>query len=94
MKAYTYILFSDSAGRYYTGSCDDLKKRFVRHNDSEVPSTKYGVPWTLVWHRELPSRSQARKLELKIKKRGAKRFLEDISNPHFSPRNLIACKAS
>ena len=79
MEAYTYILFSESAERFYTGSCDDLKKRFTRHNNSAVRSTKHGVPWTLRWHRELPTRSEARKLEAKIKKRGAKRFLEDLS---------------
>ena len=79
MKAYTYILFSEFARKYYTGSCDDLKKRFDRHNNSNVPSTKNGVPWKLLWYRELLSRSEARKLELKIKKRGAKRFLQDLS---------------
>jgi len=78
MRAYTYILFSETVERYYSGSCDDLKKRFTRHNNSGVRSTKHGVPWKLVWYRELPSRSEARKLEAKIKKRGAKRFLKDI----------------
>ncbi|WP_445263761.1 GIY-YIG nuclease family protein [Rhodohalobacter sp. 8-1] len=77
MKAYTYILFSESAERHYTGSCDDLRKRFERHNEARVPSTKYGVPWKLIWHRECDSRSEARMLESKIKKRGAARFLED-----------------
>ena len=79
MKANTYILFSESAERYYTGSCDDLNKRFNRHNSSGVPSTTYGAPWILVWHQKLPTRSDARMLESKIKKRGAKRFLEDLS---------------
>jgi len=74
MKAYTYVLFSNSAGRYYTGSCDDIERRFARHNESRVQSTKYGVPWTLIWYRECETRSKARKLESKIKKRGAARF--------------------
>ena len=78
MKAYTYILFSESAARYYTGSCDDLNKRFKRHNSSGVRSIRYGASWILRWYRELPTRSEARQLELKIKKRGAKRFLEDL----------------
>jgi len=80
MMAYTYILFSKSAKRYYTGSCEDLQKRISRHNNSGVRSTKHGVPWALVWHQESPSRSEATQLEFKIKKRGAKRFLEDVSN--------------
>ena len=78
MKAFTYILFSESHQRHYIGSCDELKKRVERHNESRVPSTKFGVPWTLKWFCEHPSRSEARKLELKIKGRGAKRFLEEV----------------
>jgi len=79
MKAYTYTLFSESSQRYYTGSCNDLKKRFNRHNNSGVRATKHGVPWTFRLYREMPNRIEARKLELNIKKRGAKRFLEDIA---------------
>ncbi len=78
--AFTYILFSPSANRHYTGSCDILDKRFDRHNAGYVPSTKYGIPWQLIWSRELPTRSQARKLEKNIKKRGAKRFLQDLTS--------------
>jgi putative endonuclease len=77
MKAYTYILYSKSAERFYTGSCDDLAKRFERHNSAHVPSTKYGVPWALIWYQDCESRSEARRLEMRIKKRGAKRFLAD-----------------
>lgn len=79
MKSFTYILFSESQNRYYTGSSDDLKQRIERHNEAKVQSTKFGVPWTLKWFCEHPSRSEARELELKIKKRGAKRFLEEIN---------------
>ncbi|NBC27519.1 MAG: GIY-YIG nuclease family protein [Bacteroidetes bacterium] len=79
MKAYTYILYSKSAERHYTGSCDDLKKRVKRHNEARVRSTKHGVPWKLIWYKRSDSRSEARKLESKIKKRGASRFLQDRS---------------
>ena len=82
MKAFTYILYSKTADRHYTGSCDILEKRIKRHNEAQVPSTKYGVPWTLIWHQECDSRSEARILEKKIKKRGAARFLQDQSNQH------------
>ncbi|PKD43324.1 GIY-YIG nuclease family protein [Rhodohalobacter barkolensis] len=68
---------SNSAQRYYTGSCDNVDRRLQRHNESRVSSTKYGVPWELVWYKKCDNRSEARKLELIIKKRGAKRFLSD-----------------
>ena len=78
MNYHTYILYSDTARRHYNGSCEDLSSRLDRHNRSMVPSTRYGVPWKLVWSKELQTRSEAMRLEKKIKKRGAQRFLEDL----------------
>jgi putative endonuclease len=77
VKACIYNLIRQSAKRHFTGSCDDLSKRFERHNSALVPSTKYGVPWTLIWYQACESRSEARRPEIRIKKRGAKRFLSD-----------------
>tara|TARA_R100001143_G_scaffold12460_1_gene13682 strand:- start:19370 stop:19498 length:129 start_codon:yes stop_codon:yes gene_type:complete len=37
-----------------------------------------GVPWRLVWSLQISSRSEAQKLEKKIKKRGTERFLDDL----------------
>ena len=75
---FTYILYSKSAERYYTGSCGELQKRIDRHNAGKNPSTKYGVPWEVVWHAAFESLSEARQLERKIKKRGAERFLNEL----------------
>ncbi len=77
MKYDVYILFSKNWKRYYVGQTQDIEKRFKRHNDGFVPSTKGGLPWKLVVTFSVTSRSEAMKLELKIKKRGIKRFLED-----------------
>jgi putative endonuclease len=41
-------------------------------------STKYGIPWELVKTFMCETRSEAILLEKKIKKRGAKRYLEDL----------------
>jgi putative endonuclease len=48
-----------------------------RHNLGIVPSTKSGTPWELVLQIEVLSRSEAMVLERKIKKRRAKRFLDN-----------------
>ena len=74
-----YILFSDKSSRYYVGLTADIDKRLERHNSCRVPSTKFGVPWKLIKFFEVNDRSEAIKLEHKIKKRGAKRYLEDNS---------------
>jgi putative endonuclease len=72
-----YILFSEKRSRYYVGQTTDINKRLKRHNKGRVPSTKYGIPWKVVLQIEVDSRSEAIRLETKIKKRGAKRFIDD-----------------
>ncbi|MDO5979991.1 GIY-YIG nuclease family protein [Flavivirga spongiicola] len=72
-----YILYSEKSSRYYVGQTTDIEKRLKRHNLGIVPSTKYGVPWELVLQIEVLSRSEAMILERKIKKRGAKRFIDN-----------------
>jgi len=72
-----YILLSVKCSRYYVGQTTDIKERLKRHNQGIVPSTKYGIPWKLVLQVEVENRTQALLLEKKIKKRGAKRYLDD-----------------
>ena len=77
MDYIVYILFSRKRLKYYVGQTNDIKKRFERHNNGYVPSTKSGLPWELFSTFKVENRSEAMKLEKKIKKRGIKRFLED-----------------
>jgi putative endonuclease len=72
-----YILFSQKRSKYYVGQTSNIEKRYKRHNNGNVPSTKSGVPWILITSISVENRSEAMKLEKKIKKRGIKRFLED-----------------
>ena len=60
------------------GQTKDIEVRLERHNRGHEAYTSTGVPWELVWKTEIPNRSEALKLEHKIKKRGAKRYLNDI----------------
>jgi putative endonuclease len=77
MEYYVYILYSKISSRYYVGQTADIDKRLKRHNRGYVPSTKSGTPWELVLQIKVSDRSEAILLEKKIKKRGAKRFIED-----------------
>ena len=74
-----YILFSEIRSRYYIGQTINIAERLERHNGGRVISTKSGVPWDLVYQIPVSDRSHALRLEQKIKKRGAKRFLEDLA---------------
>jgi putative endonuclease len=76
---YVYILFSTSKSKYYIGQTSDIENRLNRHNSGFSLSTKYGIPWELVQTFMFETRSDAILLEKKIKKRGAKRYLEDLN---------------
>ena len=75
-----YILFSPSLKKYYVGSTVHLSIRLEEHNRGKSSFTKKGIPWNLVHHIECESHSEAVQLENKIKKRGIRRFLEDVNS--------------
>jgi putative endonuclease len=79
---YTYILFSEKLGKYYTGQTEDMDRRLDEHNRGKTTFMKFGIPWKLVFLSSFSIRGQAMALEKKIKQRGAKRFLED--NEHIA----------
>jgi putative endonuclease len=54
-----YILRSGQTGRRYIGSCADFEDRLRRHNAGESLATKHGMPWTLVYREDLPTRAAA-----------------------------------
>jgi putative endonuclease len=57
-------------------------KRLEFHNLGLNASTRSGIPWTLVWLSEEMVKDEALQLEKKVKKRGAARFLSDLSGGH------------
>ena len=74
-----YILFSKSIAKYYSGHTQDLNNRLIEHNNGETTSVRNGIPWEIVWKIEVATRAEAMRIETKIKKRGAKRFILDLS---------------
>ena len=56
---YLYVLRSEKTDRRYVGSCQDVRERLRRHNASHSKSTRYGVPWRLIYTEEYLTRSQA-----------------------------------
>ena len=74
---HVYILLSEKSSKYYVGQTADMNERLKRHNEGRSKSTKSGAPWKIVFLKRVDSRSEAVLLERKIKKRGAKRFIEE-----------------
>ena len=81
MKYWTYILVSESTGRHYCGSTDDIQRRVRQHNDPNHTNTKttkrFQGPWKLIWTQAHETRAEAMELEKRVKKRGIARFLSE-----------------
>jgi putative endonuclease len=74
---YVYILYSSSLGKFYVGSTDNIERRIDQHNSGRSNFSSKGIPWKLITRIECKNRSEAMGLEIQIKKRGIKRYLED-----------------
>ena len=78
---YVYILYSQHLQRYYVGSTEDVDNRLMQHNSGKSKSTRFGVPWNLIYTEKFNSRSEAMAQEKKIKARGIGRYLSDLQKP-------------
>jgi len=65
---FVYVLYSDRTGKRYIGYATDLKKRLKEHNAGGVKSTKSGLPWQVIAYKEYSSRSEARWVEMSLKR--------------------------
>jgi putative endonuclease len=54
-----YVRRSETTGRRYIGSCQDLDVRFREHNAGESKATKHGIPWQLIHREEFSTRAEA-----------------------------------
>lgn len=66
---YAYVLKSKKDFQFYTGSTNDLRRRFKEHNDGEVLSTKTRRPLDLIYYEAYKSEKDARKRESSLKLR-------------------------
>ena len=63
LMQFTYILQSESTGRYYIGSTDNLDRRVAEHNDPGYKGSKttkrFKGPWKLVYAESSQARAEA-----------------------------------
>src|SRR5690606_32326715 len=89
---YVYILFSEIRSEYYVGQTTDIEKRLKRHNAGVVPSTKRGVPWSLVLQIQIGRASCREIVEKKMKERGAERYLKDLGRGVYNAVGVTGLK--
>jgi len=77
---YTYILKSNTSGKFYIGFTNDIKRRVIEHNSGLSQSTKSGIPWKLVFYGSFEKEQVAKDFE---------RYLKTGSGRSFSDRRLI-----
>ena len=67
MTFFVYILKSELDNSFYVGQTSNLEERLSRHNKGYNRSTKLKRPWKMIYSETCKSRSEAMKLEKKIK---------------------------
>ena len=79
---YVYVLKSKKDLQLYTGSTNDLRKRFKEHNGGKVFSTKARRPFELIYYEAYKSEKDARVREsnLKLRSRAFTQMKKRIEN--------------
>ena len=76
-----YILQSSKSSKLYIGQTQNLEDRLARHNKGFSKSTKFGVPWEIIYIEEFATRSEAIKREKYLKNlKSSKYILKNIVN--------------
>lgn len=74
---YVYVL-KNIDGDIYIGQTNDLDDRLKRHNSGFSKSTKFGVPWSVVYHEVFNNRSEAVCREKELKGGKGREWLRSI----------------
>ncbi len=74
---YTYVLRSARDGKWYTGTTNNLRKRFQEHNNGKVISTKNRRPFKLIYYEACINKQDAKLREKYLKSGMGKRYLKN-----------------
>ena len=83
---YTYIIYSKSKDKYYTGYTENLKFRLELHNSGGSRSTKSGSLWKIIYYEVYKTKSEAVKREYEIKKRKSRKYIEKLISKNAEGR--------
>lgn len=86
MKITVYILLCTDGG-YYTGITKNFAVRKGQHDRGESKSTKDRRPLVLIWSTECTGYKDARLLEVRIKRTGARKFISSQASHEVYKKN-------
>ncbi len=73
---YVYVL-QNKDDDWYIGSTRDLQKRILNHNTGKNKSTKYGIPWRIIYCEIGLNQKDARVREKYLKSGMGRRYLKN-----------------
>ena len=74
---FTYVLKSQKDGKFYIGYTVNLEKRIMEHNSGKVKSTKYRIPFELVYYESCREQADALHREKYLKSTYGHRYLKN-----------------
>ena len=74
---YIYVLKSQKDGRFYIGYTENLDKRILEHNTGKVKSTKYRIPFEIVYFEACRNQDDALYREKYLKSTYGHRYLDN-----------------
>ncbi len=74
---YVYVLLSKKTGNWYIGSTMNMQKRILNHNSGENRSTKYAIPWRIIYCEISLNQQDARAREKYLKSGMGRRYLKN-----------------
>ena len=81
---YTYVLYSEKDGKFYTGFTKDLKLRIEQHNKGHVEATKERRPLKLIYYEACLNRNDATRREKYLKTYYGKAYLKKRLNSYLT----------
>ena len=81
---YRIYVIQNREGKFYIGLSDDVGRRIDQHNRGEFGWTRAKGPWTLIWESGEMSLSNARKVEVLLKRqKGGDGFYRMVGLPRL-----------
>ena len=74
---FVYVIQSLQNKQWYTGSTNDLRKRFQEHSDRKSTYTKYRGPYTLIYYEMCRNEHDAKAREKYLKTGMGKHYLKN-----------------
>jgi len=89
---YIYIIYSETADKYYTGYSEDPWLSIIKHNENDADkyTGKYNNWKLMVVFEVSEDRGEAVKLEKFIKKQKTKKLIDKLINPDFALSGVLA----